>query len=125
MENNLSTFFSAISDPTRRAVIERLSQGPCAVSELHAPHAIALPTFLKHLGVLEKSGLVRSVKQGRVRTLHIDSAPLAQAEHWLHRQRQIWESRIDRLDALAQTLPRTPPSEIPQLSGNKGANHDP
>ena len=77
MTNHLDQFFSAMSDPTRRAVIERLTRGPAPVSDLHAPHDIALPTFLRHLKVLEASGLVRSEKKGRVRVVHIEAAPLA------------------------------------------------
>ncbi|MCB1335086.1 MAG: helix-turn-helix transcriptional regulator [Roseivivax sp.] len=106
MDNYLDSFFGAISDPTRRAVIERLVHGPAPVSELHAPHDIALPSFLKHLKVLEAAGLVRSIKVGRVRTVHLEAAPLAKAEHWLERQRRIWEGRTDRLAALAEALER-------------------
>lgn len=105
MTNQLDSFFSAISDPTRRAVIERLTQGPASVSALHAPHDIALPTFLRHLKVLEDSGLVRSEKSGRVRTVHIEAAPLAAAEGWLKRQRTLWEGRLDRLDAFLADMP--------------------
>ena len=101
MTNDFDTFFGALSDPTRRAVIERLVTGPAAVSELHAPHDIALPTFMRHLKVLEDSGLVRSEKKGRVRTVHIEAAPLAEVENWLQRQRKHWEGRLDRLGALA------------------------
>ena len=104
MANQMDTFFAALSDPTRRAVIERLVSGPAPVKELHAPHDIALPTFLKHLKVLETAGLVRSEKQGRVRVVHIEAAPLAAAEGWLQRQRRIWEGRMDRLGALAERL---------------------
>ncbi len=104
MTNHLDSFFGAMADPTRRAVIERLTRGPAPVSELHAPHDMALPTFLKHLKRLEAAGLVRSEKSGRVRTVHIEAAPLAEAEGWLARQRQIWEGRLDRLSALAEQL---------------------
>ena len=107
MANQLDSFFAAMADPTRRAVIERLTEGPAPVSELHAPHDIALPTFLRHLKVLEASGLVRSEKKGRVRTVHIEAAPLAAAEDWLARHRRIWEARIDRLAALAEHLEET------------------
>ncbi|SMY05989.1 ArsR/SmtB family transcription factor [Flavimaricola marinus] len=114
MTNHLDSFFAAISDPTRRAVIERLTRGPLPVSDLHAPHDIALPTFLRHLKVLEAAGLVRSEKVGRVRTVHIEAQPLAEAEDWLRRQRQIWEGRLDRLDALARSI----------NSAEKGQQHD-
>lgn len=104
MTNNLDTFFGAMSDPTRRAVIERLVTGPAAVSELHAPHDIALPTFMRHLKVLENSGFIRSEKKGRVRTVHIEAWPLVEAEDWLQRQRRLWEGRHNRLGALAEAL---------------------
>lgn len=106
MTNQMDAFFAALSDPTRRAVIERLVAGPAPVGELHAPHDIALPTFLKHIKVLEGSGLVRSEKIGRVRMVHIEAAPLRQAEEWLQRQRRMWEGRLDRLGALAERLER-------------------
>ena len=104
MANHLDAFFAALSDPTRRAVIERLVQGPATVSELARPHDIALPSFMKHLKVLETSGLVRSEKRGRVRTVHIEAAPLRQAEGRLEVQRRAWEGRLDRLDALVHAL---------------------
>ncbi|MEL7301965.1 MAG: metalloregulator ArsR/SmtB family transcription factor [Pseudomonadota bacterium] len=107
MANNLDTFFSALSDPTRRAVIERLTEGPAPVTELHAPHDIALPTFMKHLSKLEAAGLVRSEKKGRVRTVHIEAGPLAAAEAWISKQRNLWEGRLDRLERLAAKLSDT------------------
>jgi DNA-binding transcriptional ArsR family regulator len=106
MANQLDHFFSAMSDPTRRAVIERLVTGPASVTDLYAPHDMALPSFLKHLNKLETAGLVRSVKTGRTRMVHIEAAPLADAEHWLNRQRRLWEGRLDRLQALAEALER-------------------
>ncbi|MBM1220112.1 helix-turn-helix transcriptional regulator [Ponticoccus sp. SC2-23] len=106
MTNHLDSFFAALSDPTRRAVIERLIDGPASVSDLHEPHDIALPTFLRHIRVLEEAGLVSSHKKGRIRTVHIEAAPLRAAETWLARQRRIWEGRLDRMDALAERLDR-------------------
>ena len=104
MANELDSFLGAMSDPTRRAVIERLASGPASVSELHAPHDMALPTFMRHLKVLETTGIVRSIKKGRVRTCHIEPEPLIAAQGWLAWQKEIWENRLDRLDALAATL---------------------
>lgn len=104
MTNQLDAFFGALSDPTRRAVIERLASGPATVSDLHAPHKMALPTFMRHLRVLEDTGIVRSIKKGRVRTCHIEAGPLIEVQGWLAWQREIWESRLDRLDALAAEI---------------------
>ena len=104
MANNLDHFFAAMADPTRRAVIERLTTGPASVSDLHDRGAMALPSFLKHVRKLEEAGLVRSEKKGRTRILHIEAAPLAEAEHWLNRQRRLWETRLDRLQALAESM---------------------
>lgn len=104
MDNQLNDFFGALADPTRRAVIERLVEGPAPVSELHAPHDMALPTFLKHLSRLEAAGIVKSEKAGRVRTVHIEAAPLKAAEDWLSRHRRRWERRLDRLAELAERI---------------------
>ena len=89
MANQLDTVFAAMADPTRRAVLERLLQGSATVSDLHAPHQMALPSFLKHLRKLEDAGLVRTEKTGRTRIVHIEAAPMAAAEDWLSRQRAI------------------------------------
>jgi DNA-binding transcriptional ArsR family regulator len=91
--------FRALSDPTRRHVLERLSRRPASVSELAAPFEMALPSFLQHLRILEDSGLVRSHKKGRVRTYELSAKRLKLAEDWLARQRSIWERRLDQLDA--------------------------
>jgi len=102
---NLDALFHALSDPTRRAVIARLAQGPAAVSDLAAPHPVALPTFLKHLKVLEAGGWIETQKAGRVRTCRLRPETARAAEDWLSRQRQLWEARLDRLDALLAQLP--------------------
>lgn len=104
MTNRSNAVFAALSDPTRRAVIERLVQGPAPVSELHAPHQIALPTFLRHLHVLEAAQLVQTQKQGRVRIVTLAPEPLAAVEDWLNTLHRQWGARLDQLDALAQTL---------------------
>jgi DNA-binding transcriptional ArsR family regulator len=94
----LDRVFQSLADPTRRAVLERLSAGPAAVSELARPFNMALPSFTQHLNVLEHSGLVKSRKLGRVRTYQIAPRPLKQAQSWLEKQRTHWEGRLDRLD---------------------------
>jgi len=90
--------FHALSDSTRRRVLERLSRSPASVSELAQPFEMALPSFVQHLTVLERSGLVRSTKSGRVRTYQIVPKRMKMAEHWLTRQRDLWERRLDQLD---------------------------
>jgi DNA-binding transcriptional ArsR family regulator len=91
--------FRALSDPTRRDVVERLSAKPASVSELAAPYRMALPSFVEHLKVLEGCGLVQSEKKGRVRTYRLAPDRLKVAEDWLGRQRRLWERRLDQLDA--------------------------
>jgi DNA-binding transcriptional ArsR family regulator len=100
----LDHMFRALADPTRRAVVARLARGPATVSELARPHPMALPSFVQHLKVLEASGLVRSDKAGRVRTCRIEPAAVSEAEHWLARQRGVWEGRLDRLEAYLDQL---------------------
>ena len=100
----LDEVFSALADPTRRKVVERLAAGPAATSELAEPFAMALPSFTQHLGVLERAGLVTSSKQGRVRTYELVPAGLDVADGWLAEQRSLWERRLDQLDNLLSTL---------------------
>lgn len=103
-EANVDHLFHALGDPTRRAVVERLSTGPTAVKELAAPFTMALSSFTQHLGVLEKSGLVRSEKNGRVRTYYLVPKRLKAAESWLATTRKMWKKRLDRLDNYLQTI---------------------
>jgi len=100
----LDEVFHALADPTRRAVIALLGKGPATVSELAKPFDMALPSFLQHLQVLEATGLVKSQKRGRVRTVRIRPLQLKRAANWLAEQRGIWESRLDQLDASVTTM---------------------
>jgi len=100
----LNAIFHSLADPTRRAVLARLSSGAAPVGELARGTPMALPSFLQHLGVLEQSGLVRSRKQGRVRTYELAPKRLRLAEDWLEQQRGKWERRLDQLDAYLLTL---------------------
>ena len=93
----LDPVFQALSNPTRRAIVDRLSRGPASVSSLAAPLPMSLPAVMQHLTVLEKSGLIRSEKVGRVRTCHIEWAALQTAEAWMLERRKTWEHRLDRL----------------------------
>jgi DNA-binding transcriptional ArsR family regulator len=94
----LDRVFQAMADPTRRAVLERLSRGPAPVSELAQPFKMALPSFAQHLDVLERCGLVRSRKSGRVRTYKLVPHPLKTAVNWIETQRKTWKHRLDQLD---------------------------
>jgi len=102
----LDKTFAALADPTRRALVERLVQGPATVSELARPLPMSLPAAMLHLKVLEESGLVTSQKVGRVRTCRIDPKMLSQAEQWVADRRRMWERSLDRLGAwLDETKP--------------------
>jgi DNA-binding transcriptional ArsR family regulator len=90
--------FRALSDPTRRRVVERLSRSPASVTELAAPFDMALPSFVQHMKVLEGCGLVTSEKAGRVRTYQLVPKRLCVVEGWLSDQRTLWERRLDQLD---------------------------
>ncbi len=101
---SLDQVFHALGDPTRRAVLARLCKGPAAVTDLAAPFRMALPSFVQHLNVLERSGLITSTKKGRVRTCEVKPQTLEAARSWLDAQRTMWERRLDRLDAYVKTL---------------------
>ena len=101
---SLDKAFRALSDPTRRAVLSRLINGPVSVKELAEPFEMGLPAFLKHIKVLENSDLIASKKEGRTRTCYLKPKQLAKAEHWLGRQRALWEARTDRLAEYARSL---------------------
>ena len=102
MANSLVTLdeiFGALADPTRRAVVERLGRGPATVGELAGPFPMTLPSFMKHLKVLEESGLVMTKKTGRTRVCTLDRRRLRRLQTWLEHQRIVWTERTDRLEA--------------------------
>ncbi|CAG9219861.1 Transcriptional regulator, ArsR family [Burkholderia gladioli] len=101
---SISELFQALADPTRCAIVRALADGAQTVSVLAEPFEMALPSFMKHLGVLERSGLVRSSKSGRTRRCELVPARLAQAEQWLAEQRAMWEARSDRMVAIVERL---------------------
>ena len=111
----LDLLFQALADPTRRAMVERLSRGPASVSELAAPFAMSLPAIVQHLAVLETSGAVRSTKSGRVRTCSIEPSVLRAAEQWIGTRRAAWERHLQRLDAYLH--------KMKQLEGRDGNKH--
>jgi DNA-binding transcriptional ArsR family regulator len=100
----LDRAFQALADPTRRAIVERLTAEPASVTELARPLAMSLPAVMQHLAVLEASGLVRSKKAGRVRTCRINPEALNLAEQWISARRIEWGRRLDRLGAYLATL---------------------
>ncbi len=100
----IDLIFRALADPTRRRVVERLNRGPASVSELAEPFAMALPSFVQHLRVLEDCGLVQSSKSGRVRSYQLAPKRMKIAEDWLTKQRAVWERRLDQLDAYLTTI---------------------
>lgn len=97
MNYELDKTFAALADPARRAMVERLVQGPASVSELAKPLPMSLPAVMLHLKVLEESGLVTSRKDGRVRTCRIEPRMLSLAEQWVSERRRMWERNLDRL----------------------------
>jgi DNA-binding transcriptional ArsR family regulator len=104
----LDKTFHALADPSRRSIVVRLSRGPAPVSELAAPLAMSLPAVVQHIDILQKSGLVRSEKVGRVRTCRLEPGPLRSVEHWIAEHRATWEVRLDRLgDVLNETYGTT------------------
>lgn len=100
----LDAVFHALADPTRRAVLGRLGQGTATISELAEPFGMALPSFMKHIGVLERSRLIVTRKTGRVRTCALDRENLIAAERWFGEQHLLWQSRYSNLDKLLADL---------------------
>jgi len=105
---HLDHVFGALADPTRRAILARLGEGEASVGELARPFAMALPSLMKHIRVLEAGGLVESHKSGRVRTCRLKPAAMTRAEFWLVEQRAVWEARLDRLEAYVNKIEKKP-----------------
>jgi DNA-binding transcriptional ArsR family regulator len=105
--SRLDAVFGALSDPTRRLVIGELGRGPASVCDLARSSSMTLPSFMKHLRILETTGLIRTAKAGRVRTCTLNRERLAVVDGWLVEQRAIWEGRADRLEQFV-TNPQEP-----------------
>jgi DNA-binding transcriptional ArsR family regulator len=101
---NLDATFSALADPTRRAILARLAEGETSVMELAAPFAMSQPAISKHLRVLENAGLISKGRDGQKRPCRIEAEPLEAANEWLERYREFWEQNYQRLDNLLETL---------------------
>jgi DNA-binding transcriptional ArsR family regulator len=104
----LDATFTALADPTRRAILARLAQGEASVAELAAPFRISQPAISKHLKVLERAGLVSTGQDAQRRPRRIEAKPLAEASAWIEEYREIWEANFQRLDALLEELQRRP-----------------
>ncbi len=102
--DRLSLTFSALADPTRRAILARLSSGPASVNELAAPFSMSLPAVSKHLKVLERAQLIARGKEAQWRPCEIKAAPLKEATDWMEQYRQFWEERFDRLEEYLKEL---------------------
>ena len=102
--DRLSLTFSALADPTRRAILARLSTGAATVNELAAPFAMSLPAVSKHLKVLERAQLIARGKEAQWRPCELKAEPLREADAWIEQYRQVWEERFDRLDAYLMEL---------------------
>jgi DNA-binding transcriptional ArsR family regulator len=100
----LDSVFHSLSDGTRRAVIAQLASGPASIGDLAQRHQMALPSFMKHMRVLEASEIVTSRKVGRVRICKLRPAALKAAQGWLERERRVWEARLNQLDAFVEAL---------------------
>ncbi|WP_225414417.1 ArsR/SmtB family transcription factor [Stigmatella hybrida] len=124
----LSLTFSALADPTRRAILARLSQGEAAVTELAAPFDISLPAVTKHLKVLERAGLITRSREAQWRPCSLAAEPLREVSQWVEQYREHWEQRFDRLESYLATLqanqkPPEPPKQdtaVPSPNAKKG-----
>lgn len=96
--DNISTIFAALADPTRRAILERLSQGDTNVTELAEPFAMSMPAITKHLKVLEGAGLISRGRDAQRRPCHLEAAPLQEISNWVEQYRQLWDARLDQLE---------------------------
>ncbi len=101
---DLDATFAALADPTRRAILARLSQGDLSVADLTKPFAMSQPAISKHLKVLERAGLVSRSRDAQRRPVHLEAAPLADATDWLQEYRRFWEERFSKLDTLLDEL---------------------
>ena len=110
----LDATFTALADPTRRAILARLVQGEASVNELAAPFAISQPAISKHLKILERAGLVSRSAAGTRRPVKIEAAPMKQAVDWLEKYRKFWEASYGRLDALLAELQSPVSSDAPR-----------
>lgn len=116
--DTLSQTLSALADPTRRAILARLSQGEATVNELAEPFDISLPAVSRHLKVLEAAGLIRRGREAQWRPCHLEAAPLRQLDGWLSKYRKFWEGSFDRMDVYLAQITRPAPTPPPRKKGS-------
>lgn len=125
----LSVIFAALADPTRRAILARLTQGEATVKELAEPFNISLPAVTKHLKVLQRAGLITQSREAQWRPCRLEAAPLREVNDWLERYRQFWDESLDRLDEYLKTLQQDSQADTPQTSDTSTTgdtpHHDP
>jgi DNA-binding transcriptional ArsR family regulator len=114
--DTLSATFAALADPTRRAILARLSSGDCSVTELAAPFEMSLPAVSKHLRVLERAGLVARGREAQWRPCRLEAAPLKDVADWAATYRHLWEARLDRLDSYLKQLQGKTPAAAPPVT---------
>ncbi len=120
--DQLSATFAALADPTRRAILKRLSSGQVSVTELAEPHDMSLPAISKHLGVLERCGLIERGREAQWRPCRLKARPMKEAVDWLESYRRHWEESLDRLDAYLQELQKKtagPDRKTPKVSARR------
>jgi DNA-binding transcriptional ArsR family regulator len=117
-EDRLDDTFTALADPTRRAIVARLARGDATVNELAAPFRMTLPGISKHLKVLERGGLISRSRQAQFRPCHLEGAALDTAMSWIEENRRVWQERLDKLDQHLRDLQRAP------SRGRKGKAHE-
>jgi len=104
MADHLSTTFAALADPTRRAILARLSKGESSVTELARPFKMSLPAVTKHLKVLQRAGLISQGRQAQWRPCRLEAKPLREVAHWVEQYRRLWDERFDRLEDYIREL---------------------
>lgn len=123
--DRLDATFSALADPTRRAILARLAMGETSVAELAAPFSISAPAITKHLKVLENAGLISRSRHAQWRPCRLEAAPLQEAADFIEQYRRFWEQSFDRLDAYLQTLQTSQPVQAKEKkNGPKKGRRD-
>ena len=122
---DLSTIFAALADPTRRAILARLSEGDAPVKDLAEPFELSGPAITKHLKVLERAGLISRSREGQQRPCRLEPRALAPAADWIEQYREMWEERLDRLDSYLKSIGPAPSRRVPETKRNTAARSKP